>query len=352
MIKNIFVLLFLLTSVALPQKRYFYEGKTYGSEALFNPLTVIINGGFDICQLYQISNKLSDHNYYTLYKVVMRSLGNPGPSIKNFGFNHLLKTELLPLSFTRNKMQWIPNYQNHLIGGGMLYTKTKEWYEAHDTPLPWLFSSVTVMAMHFLNEMMESGPGELYSVDDIVDIYIFDLGGIILFSFDDINQFFSESLNLQDWSLQPAYLFPEGRLHAGQYFAMKWKFPFDEKWGLFFRYGLGGNFGLTKSLNNEDNLSLGIGFRTKHLIDLSTVRNEKTIETAWQAGLFWDKNNSLMASLVMSGIKEYFILADIYPGILQIGDFSPGLWTVIGRDNNFSFGLSTKWVIGIGYGKY
>ncbi|HVO74031.1 MAG TPA: hypothetical protein VMT35_08415 [Ignavibacteriaceae bacterium] len=352
MIKTIIAALILFSSAVLPQQKYFYDGKSYGSEAIFNPLTLIINGGFDIFQLYETSNKLNDHDYYTLYRVVMRSLGHPARSMKAFGFNHILRTELLPISFTRNKMQWIPNYQNHLIGGGMDYAKMKEWYESYGTPVPWLFSSVTVMLQHLLNEMMESGPDELYSMDEIVDIYVFDLGGIILFSFDNIQRFFSGTLNLNDWSLQPAYLFPEGRLHAGQYFVMKWKFPFEQKWGLFFRYGLGGVFGLTESMNNEDNLSFGIGFRTKHLVDLSTVRRERTIETGWQAGLFWDKNNSLMASLVMSGIREAFIMADIYPGIIHLGDFSPGLWTQIGRDGHASIGVATKWAIGLGYGKY
>jgi hypothetical protein len=352
MLKNIILFLIFFSSLTLPQKRYFYEAKPYGSEAIFNPLTLIINGGFDIFQLYEISNKLSDHDYSKLYNVVMRSLSHPGRSIKNFGFNHILSTELLPISFTRNKMQWIPNYQNHLIGGGMDYAKTKEWYESYGTPLPWLFSSITVMLQHFLNEMMESGPDELYSMDEIVDIYVFDLGGIILFSFDNVNRFFRQTLNQNDWSLQPAYFFPDGRIHAGQYFVMKWRFPFEERWGLFFRYGLGGVFGLTNSLDDEDNLSFGLGFRTKHLVDLSTERRERTIETGWQAGLFWDKNNSLMASLVMSGIKEAFIVADMYPGILKIGDFSPGIWTQIGRDGHASAGLSTKWVFGLGYGKY
>ena len=98
-------------------------------------------------------------------------------------------------------MQWAPNYQQHLIGCGMLYTAMKEWYEDKNFPVPWLFSSVTLMTQHLLNETMETGPYEGWSVDEISDIYIFDLGGIILFSFDNVNEFFHDKLNLADWSL-------------------------------------------------------------------------------------------------------------------------------------------------------
>jgi hypothetical protein len=76
---------------------------------------------------------------------------------------------------------------------------------------------------------------------------------------------------------------------------------------------------------------------------------ERTIATSWHAGIFYDRNNSLLASLVMSGVKEYFIMADVYPGVLQAGGFSPGLWTVIGRDGSFLFGLTTRYVFALGY---
>jgi len=215
--KMAIILTIFFFSLAPAQERYFYTGKPYGSEATFNPFTMIINGGFDICQLNQISDRLSDHHFGQLANVVLTSIGSPFYTMNKYGWGYLTRTELLPLSFTRNKMQWIPNYQNHLIGGGMLYTKTKEWYDMHGFPVPWLLSSITVMSQHFLNEVMESGPGEEYSADEVIDLYIFDLGGIALFSFDNVNEFFSHTLNFADWSSQATYLFPDGRIHGGQY---------------------------------------------------------------------------------------------------------------------------------------
>lgn len=350
-VKNIAVILILLLSTCTfaQEKNYFYTGKPYGSESLFNPVSLFINGSYDVTQLQSVSNRIGDQDYANTFHIVMRSLGHPFLNIKHYGWNLFLRTEFLPLSFKKEEMQWIPNYQQHLIGGGMLYTAMKEWYKMRDFPVPWLFSAVTLMAHHILNEMLESGPNEVWSVDEVSDIYVFDLGGIVLFSFDSVNEFFSKELNLSDWSLQATITLPYGRVNAGQYFSMKWKLPFSERYSLFYRYGMGGVAGISKKLDSGDNLSFGVGFRSKHLVDVTKTVRQRTIETSWQAGVYLDRNNSLLASITLSGVKEYFASIDIYPGIICIGNFSPGLWTIIGRNSSSVFGITTKYVFSIGY---
>lgn len=342
-------LVLLSTQNIFAQKKYFYTNKPYGSESLFNPISLFINGGYDVCQLQLVENTVVGHPYAKMSRTVFRNLGDPFTSISKYGWSKFLRTEFLPLSFTKNSMQWIPNYQQHLIGGGMLYTAMKEWYEVHNYPAPWLLSSITVMAQHLFNEVIETGASETYSVDEISDIYIFDLGGIILFSFDNVNEFFSEELNLSDWSLQSTITLPNGRINAGQYFSIKWKFPFSEKYSLFYRYGMGALFGVSKKIDESDNFSFGVGFKSKHLVDIRTNFRERTIETSWHAGVFYDRNNSLLASFVMSGVKEYFCMIDVYPGIIKFKDVSPGLWTIIGRDGKFLFGITTRVVFSLGY---
>ncbi len=343
------LLLFISLNSSFGQENYFYTNKPYGSEALFNPLTLFLNGGYDICQLQSVPNDITKPPYAKMTRIVLRNLGNPFRSISNYGWSKLVRTELLPLSFTKDNLQWIPNYQQHLIGGGMLFTAMKEWYKERNFPMPWLFSSFTVMAQHFFNEVMETGPSESYSEDEVVDIYIFDLGGIVLFSFDSINKFFSKTLNLSDWSLQSTITMPYGRVNAGQYFAIKWKYPFSDDYYMFYRYGMGALYGVSKKVDSTDFFSVGIGFKTKHLVDINTNTRQRTIETGWYAGVFYDRNNSLLASIVMSGVKEYFCMIDVYPGIIKFGEFSPGVWTVIGRDGRMMFGLSTKYALSIGY---
>jgi len=334
------------------QKRYFYTDKDYGSEALFNPLTLLINGGYDITQLQSVSNKIDNPFFGRMLKNVLGNLGDPFPRIRKYGTWKFFRQELLPLGFGADNMQWAPNYQQHLIGCGMLYTAMKEWYEDKNFPVPWLFSSVTLMTQHLLNEVMETGPYEGWSVDEISDIYVFDLGGIILFSFDNVNEFFHDKLNLADWSLQATISLPNGRINAGQYFAFKWKLPFSDDYSLFYRCGMGALVGLSKKMNSEDNLTAGLGFKTKHLVDLNNAFRERTIETGWLAGVFYDRNNSLLASVVLSGIKEYFCSIDVYPGIIKFDHFSPGVWTVIGLNGNFTVGVTSKYLFGLGYSNY
>jgi len=343
--------IFFITETDFCQEHYFYTGKDYGSESLFNPLSLIINGGYDVTQLQLVPNTISGHPYGRMTKNVVDNLFvHPFQTIDKYGWNLFLRTEFLPLSFNVEELQWIPNYQQHLIGGGMLYTAMKEWYELHNFPAPWLMSSITVMGQHFFNEVMETGPYEGYSVDEISDIYIFDLGGILLFSFDNVNKFFSRTLNLSDWSLQASVALPDGRINAGQYFSMKWKFPFSEDYSLFYRYGMGALFGVSKKVNSAgDNISLGLGFKSKHLIDLSNTIRQRTIATSWHVGIFYDRNNSLMASFVLSGVKEYFCMIDVYPGIIKYGSFSPGIWSVIGRNGKLTLGFTTKYVFSLGY---
>jgi hypothetical protein len=350
-----FYILFLLMMIqgnTFPQMRYFYTNKDYGSEALFNPLTLLINGGYDITQLQSVSNKIYDPDFGRKLRNVLSNLGDPFPRIRKYGTSKFFRQELLPLGFGADNMQWAPNYEQHLIGCGMLYTEMKEWYEDKNFPLPWLFSSVTLMAQHLLNETMETGPYEGWSVDEISDIYVFDLGGIILFSFDNVNEFFHNKLNLADWSLQATISAPYGRINAGQYFSIKWKFPFSDDYSLFYRCGMGALWGLSKKMDYEDNLSVGLGFKTKHLVDLNNAFRERTIETGWLGGVFYDRNNSLLASVVLSGIKEYFCSIDVYPGIIKFDRFSPGVWTVIGLNGNLTLGVSTKYLIGVGYSNY
>lgn len=346
--KSLYFLICLSVFVFPQKKNYFYTGKDYGSESLFNPVSLLLNGAFDVTQLQSVSNRIYDPDFSRKARTVFKNLANPFESIRQYGVSKFLQGEFLPLKWEKGNMQWIPNYQQHLIGGGMLYTAMKEWYDEHNFPVSWLFSAITLMSQHILNEIYETGDYEGWSVDEVSDIYIFDLGGIILFSFDSVNEFFSRELNYADWSLQATITLPHGRVNAGQYFSLKWKFPFSDDYSLFYRYGMGGLVGISKKLNDEENISYGIGFKTKHLVDVGLNR-QRTIETSWHAGIFYDRNNSLLASIVMSGVKEYFCMIDIYPGIINISNFSPGVWTVIGRNGNFMIGLTTRFVFSIGY---
>ncbi|HNZ41731.1 MAG TPA: hypothetical protein PKN41_00170, partial [Bacteroidales bacterium] len=135
---------------------YFYHGYDYGSQAMFNPLTLVLNTGYDICQLSANDRHLFNFPYAVSLKNVFWNLGHPNQVIGEVGWDKFMRTEILPLSFSREGGQWMPNYVLHLFGGGMSYVTISEWYRYHNIKCPRLLGFITLMAADILNETMEN----------------------------------------------------------------------------------------------------------------------------------------------------------------------------------------------------
>ena len=149
------LMLFFILSAAsciIPQDGYFYKGRDYGSEAVYNPVSLILNGGFDMVQVDR-NRDLSKISFHTGAKNVLSNLGDPFTAINNYGWWNFLKDQVIPISLDKSNSQYFPNYTLHLIGGGMTYVATKEWYEYHNYPYPVLFSLLTMASYHFINEV-------------------------------------------------------------------------------------------------------------------------------------------------------------------------------------------------------
>jgi len=343
------IFLLLLCSITIfPQEKFYYTGKNYGSEALFNPVNLILNGSFDINQLEGHSRNIFNFNYGKNAKYVYKNLSSPLYAISKYGYWNFTKNELLPIQFTKKQAQWWPNYQLHLIGGGMSYVAMKEWYELHSFPAPKIFSVITLFLEHSLNEIRENDGYDGINVDPIADIYFFDLGGIILFSFDDVSRFFKEELNLADWSLQPSFSLDGNLNNNGQYFSIKWKTPLAEKISFFYYFGMNGLTGASYKLNDEEAISAGFGLRAKKLQVIRQTGRQFELKTTWNCGFFYDKNNSLMTSVFFSGLTDYFCNINIYPGIIKYKNFSPGVWCVFHKNGNVILGLTTVYAPGLG----
>lgn len=343
------MMFFVNFSVCAGQERYYYSGRDYGSEAMYNPLSLILNGSYDIIQLEGHARDFLTYPYRAGARNVLHNLGSPFSAIARHGVSNFLRREVFPLSFSVGEAQWWPNYQLHLIGGGMTYVATREWFEIHGFAAPALWSIATVSAYHLLNEIVENGSYEGVNVDPIADIYIFDIGGIVLFSFDGINRFFSRELHMADWSMQPSVGFPGWTLqNNGQYFSVKWKLPFSESLHLFYYFGLRGLLGLSQCMENGGAVSVGVGMRATKLQTVDAATNTKTVELHWNVGFFYDRDNSLMASLFLSEYTDNAVTLNLYPGVLPTGDFKPGVWLIYSRTDGVIVGLSTVYTPGIG----
>ncbi len=332
---------------------YFYHGREYGSEATYNPLSLVINGGFDVLQVSAHSRTLSSLSMDVGAANVWRNIANPIPQITKFGWGRFLGQEVFPTSLSITKAQYWPNYTLHLIGGGMTSRATLEWFRYHDVPYPSLWTGVTIAAYHFVNEAVENGAFVGPNVDPIADIWIFDIGGVALFTSESVCEFFSRTLHLTEWDGQPSYNPTFGTVeNQGQNFVMKYPLPFFARTSLFYYFGDNGMLGLSFERGNGRSITVSGGFVSKELREVDSRNGTRTItaELGWIAGVFYDRDNSLLASLILSDKINEKVKVNIYPGVLNLAGISLGVFCSMGMGNQYIAGLTVRYVpFGIAY---
>src|SRR3954469_16156945 len=100
--------------------RKFYHGLTYGSEAQFNPMTEVLNEGFDMLRIENAERRLGYLHYEQAATNVWRSVTHPDGAIRHYGgVWEMASREILPLSLRPAHGQWLPNYTVHLLGSSM-----------------------------------------------------------------------------------------------------------------------------------------------------------------------------------------------------------------------------------------
>jgi hypothetical protein len=332
--------------------RYFYQPLlNHGVQELYNPAYVIVNGGFDILQLQGYSRTVFHFNWPLNTRNVVNNLINPFPTINEVGWGKFLTTEIFPLNVKPSGSQWIPNYFLHLLGSGMEYRMMTEWYRHQKVPAPKLFSTLTILSTQFLNEIIENKDIEGNNIDPIADWYVFNVAGIIMFNSIKVNKFFSHTLNMADWSQMPTVSFRNYTLqNSGQYFIYKWYIPRNPKWALFSRWGMGAYAGVTYRVKNEHGFTVSGGVKSHVFQIVDTVGKISTTSLTWAVFASWDKNNTPLVTIQISGSEDYTALLNIYPGVLKFGKFSPGLWAVAGKDGTGAFGVCSKYTLGLGAG--
>jgi len=334
-----------------PPERFFYHHYDYGTEALFNPLWVFVNRGFDVLQNHVTTRNVFAIPYGSNARNVLENLAHPFARISDEGWGAFVTQEVLPLSFGTHTARWVPNYALHLIGGGTTSTALTEWFSDRDVPLPRLFAALTVMSAGFVNETLENKGVRGRNTDAIADLYVFDLGALLLFSFQPINRFFSSVVVVADWSLQPGITAPRGELHnVGNYFAAKWSLPFYPRLRLFAYFGEVTAGGLSLRLDDEHSVSVAAGGVVTRQINPSTSRLETTVGFAPTGAVFLDRRESLLASLQVSDLPDYFIHLNVYPHAIVRRGPALGGWLVIDKHGRPAAGVSLALLLGMGAG--
>lgn len=328
-----------------------YKNRPYGFESIFNPITVTLNAGIEQIQFSGESRKIFKFDYGTSFNNVNRNVFKPFGPINRLGWGRFLKTEIFPLSWTKDRAQWVPNYQLHLLGGGWTARGLLEWYEYHGFPYPWVFTLVNYQIYQWFNEMFENGKHKGDNTDAIADIWVFNTVGLLLFMNDSVTRFFIEELHFAEWSPQPSFNVLDGTLqNNSQRFTMKWFSPWSERVGLFYHFGTTGMAGLTVRTDEQYSISAAGGFRAQRLKTLDQQKNVKTADLAWTAGLFLDRNNTPLVSILASAFYEDLGSINIYPGILRIGPIQFGAWATLKTNSRVVVGLTTVYAPGLAVG--
>ena len=300
----------------------------YGSNANFNPVSMLVNRGLDIWQLDQYSPSLTRFPYRRSAASVWRAVTHPGEVIDQMGTWQFLSNEILPIrwgAWDAGDAAWAPNYMLHFFMGGVTYVRTEGWFADRGWPAPKLWSGVTVMAAAYLTEMAEVGDTPVPWVRNL----------------------FGEKLRVMDWSLQPVFTPHAEVYNQGDYLAIKFGLPFGDDVDLLWRLGLGSWWGLSFPRGEEDAISFALGAETtSHSVDPDT--RVESITAGFAGGLFYDRNGSLLASLEW-GFRERLASINVYPGVFPRPLKDMGLWLSLDRDLRPRLGLTAR-ALGFGLG--
>jgi hypothetical protein len=328
---------------------YFYHGRAFGSEATFNPMVKLLQGGFYILDNDNRSNNPFVVRYGDGLSNVAWNLAHPLSAIEEYGWSRFLTTEILP-NPSRRTAQWVPNYFGHILGEGMTFRATEEWFRYHGHEHPTRLTLVTTVLQSLLNEVVENGDYRGTNVDPIADLYIFNPLGILLFRSDRVAAFFSGTLHMAYWPRQLALDPISGTFeNVGHDFVFK--YPMTRSVGLFASYGTHSLAGLTIRRSWGHSLSLGGGVMAKELVDAEPGLPSRSLTATIvpALGVFYDRENSLLFSLIVAPRKDDMMSVNIYPGVLRVAGILPGFSLAAGGERRLSFGIHLPGVpVGLG----
>ncbi len=215
--------------------------------------------------------------------------------------------------------------------------------------MPALSAAAYLMGTMLVNEVIEH-PDGTGSGSGLADLLIFDPLGIILFRMDGLARFFQRELHAADWSPQVAVTLPSVRVqNVGQVLAYKIPLPFLERTRILLTLGQQGLGGVTYRF--DSGLSLGVAGGIDgdvRIVDPKT--GHESIEPRPAGGVYLDRDDSLLASVVLGYDAYNLVGVNVYPGVLPGRFASLGLWATVTQGGQFSFGLSSRSTLGLGTG--
>lgn len=321
----------------------------HGSDAQFNPLSVVLNHGFD--QLRTSKRKdFRNFPYSASFAAVMRSVVRPDKPIRRYGLGNWLRDEIFPLTLRKSGGgQWYPNYTLHLFGSGVTYVRLADWYhdhglESHDR----LAAGLTTYAYHLLVETNENGPTADQGVDALSDLLVFDTASLVLWNQRWMRRLFSGPVEVTDWYGQISLGEPGNTIeNAYSMVVVRARVPYTSNWKLTLTHGFVFLAGVSRRFGANDWLTVGGGADAPVNPVIDSTTRKKSAELEPNGGIFYDRDGSLLASVVNRGGSDNGATLNVYPGVLGWRMVQPSFWLQLNRGGGVRFGVSSRLGLGV-----
>jgi len=202
------------------------------------------------------------------------------------------------------------------------------------------------MATAMVNEMYTHQEISQGTGGTVADLYVFDLGGVLVFTLDPVANFFANKLHAQVWPSQGAITAPNWNIsNNANNLVFKFPLPFTDRFSIFWRTAIGSHLGLTTHLANGYDLSFGVGADASRQV-LSPDGHE-SVDIRLSSSMYLDRGGSVLASIHWSEVDHRLLAVNVYPGVFS-RDF--GAWINVDQDLAFQFGLSHRLALGLAFG--
>jgi hypothetical protein len=334
---------------------FFYHGRDYGTDAYAGPLDIFFNKGYAVAQWEGKGRDIFDYPYG--WGAVRGALIHPFDLIRRAGgLNEVLLEQAVP--FARggvNDSQWVPNYFGHILEGGIAYRRLREWNEAHGVPLPGLTAAIINLGSAVVNEAYETPVGDTWAsqhgtAGSVVDLWLFDPVGILLFQQDGVARFFARRLHGALWPSQASLTVTDHLLmNNGESIVLKPPIPFTDRARFFVRAGMGIEAGLSVPRADGLTLDVGVGQQSRQRwLDPYTAL--EFAEFGWSAGVWLDRDDTLLAGLTWERGTDRRVSLNVYPGFARVAGTELGAWFVLDAAGRPYLGISTSRTLGAGLG--
>jgi hypothetical protein len=343
--------------VSAPDSTFFFvKGRDYGTDAVAGPLNAILNKGFAVAQWEGSDRAIFSYPYG--WRAVWNSVRDPGPAMERAGgWSRVLRRHVVPLAGDEFRDgQWVPNYFGHVLEGGLTYRGLLEWNRLKGVPLPTLSALIVTQFAAVVNEAYETPVGPDPWVQDngtagtFMDLALFDPLGMFLFHHDGVARFYAQKLGGTLWPRQGSIALPGGLvMNNGQGIVMRLGLGFTDKVRLFFRGGVGAQAGLSFPRDDGLEVALSVGAESYSRV-LSLDDQVESAKFGLTAGLWVDRGGSLLMSATWDFYTDRRLSVDVFPGIIKIGGFTPGVWLVVNNEGRPFLGLTGRRTLGAGLG--